>query len=130
MKGLIAALFLTLAIPSGAQTVIIATAAPSAYSVVPASVTFVTSDNVNGTSFAHTGSEILIVNNTDAASQTVTVKSVADLTGRLGDTTKLMNPGSFYVFQLFPVQGWRQTNGTILINTTSANVKLAVIRLP
>lgn len=111
-------------------TVIGSTTAPAAYDVTPSSITPVAADVSNGNSFTHTGREILIAYNSDTAAHTVTVTSVADATGRTGDTTKNINGGAYYVFQQFPALGWRQTDGTIHFSATDATVKFFVIRLP
>lgn len=133
MKKLLAALMLTLALASVAKavpTVIGSTTAPNGFDVAPASFTWTAADNSNGNSFSSTGCEILLVNNTDAAAQTVTATSVPDQVGRTGDSTKLINATSYYVFQKFPVLGWKQSDGTIHLTASSANIKYAVIRLP
>lgn len=113
-----------------AYTVVASTNAPNAYDVVPASFTWVASDNVNGNSFTHTGRELLLVWNSDVNPHSITVTSVADVSGRTGDSTKNINGGAYYVFQLFPVSGWRQTDGTIHITSADPTLKLAVIHLP
>lgn len=134
MKRYFAAFLLALAcaVPARAATFtsIPSTAAPASYDVVPASFSFVACDNVNGNSFTHTGHELLLAFNSDASAHSVTVASVADLMGRTGDSTKNINGSAYYVFQLFPPAGWRQTDGTIHVTCSDATLKLAVIRFP
>lgn len=133
MKRLIAALFLMTACASAARatyTNFNSTAAPGAYDVVPSSITPVACDSSNGNSFTSTGREILVAYNSDTVVHTVTVASVADAFGRTGDTTKNVNGGAYYIFQMFPPAGWRQTDGTIHVTCSDATMKLFAIRFP
>lgn len=87
-------------------------------------------DQANGNSFPATGRECIFAQNTDAGSQTITIRSTADAEGRTGDAAKAMAASSFAVFQMFPTKGWIQSDGNIYIDTTSANIKVAVVRFP
>lgn len=97
-----------------------------------AALTWAAVDNVNGNSVKSTGRELVLVNNTDVAAQTVTFASVASSPfNRTGDITTYSIPASgFAMFGPFAVDGWRQSDGNLYINATSANVKVAVISLP
>lgn len=95
--------------------------------------TFAALDAVNGNYFQCTGREIILVENTDAGAQTVTIDSVDDEKGRQEDiTTYSLAANDFAAFGvgLTNAKGWKQTNGQVYIDTSSANVKIAVLRLP
>jgi hypothetical protein len=134
MKSLILAAGLVLACLGSAKatafTVLPSTAGPTAYATVPSSITFVAADAVNGNSFVNTGRDMLIALNSDTNPHSCTVASVADASGRTGDSTKNINAGAYYVWQLFPSLGWQQTDGTIHVTCSDATMKLALIHLP
>jgi hypothetical protein len=134
MKSLILAAGLVLACLGSAKatafTTVPSTAAPAAYATVPSSITWQAADAVNGNSFTNSGRELLIAWNSDTLAHTVTVASVADASGRTGDSTKNINGGSYYVWQLFPLLGWNQTDGTVHATASDATVKFVVIHLP
>lgn len=115
---------------NASYTVVVATVAPASYDVVPASFTWTATDAVNGNSFVHTGRQLLLIWNSDTNPHVVTVTSVPDASGRTGDSTKNINGGAYYVFQLFPAAGWRQTDGTIHVTSADPTLKMAVITLP
>ena len=91
-----------------------------------------TAGNVaDGNDFASTGREILIARNTDSGPHTVTVASVADTFGRLGDiTADSIAAGAFHVYQIFPQLYWAQTGNKINVNVSDATIELAVLKLP
>lgn len=95
--------------------------------------TFAASDNSNGNYFTCTGREIILIQNADASTQTVTIDSVDDEKGRQEDiTTYSMAAGDFVVFGvgLTNAKGFKQSSGQIYIDTSDADVKVAVLRLP
>lgn len=96
-------------------------------------ITFAAMDNTNGNKFVCTGREVIIFQNTDAGSQTVTIPSVADEKNRSQDiTTYSLGAGEFAAFGvgLTNSKGWKQTSGEINLDCSSANIKVAVLRLP
>ena len=97
-----------------------------------AALTFAASDNANGNSVKSTGRELIVINNTDVGAQTVTITSRAvGPLNRTGDITTYSIPASgFAMLGPFAVNGWQQSDGNLYIDTSSANIKLAVIRLP
>lgn len=114
-----------------ARTALPITSLPANYAASPQALAWTAADNVNGNSIVLTGREILLVQNTDAASQTVTINSAADAYGRTGDITAFaMAAGSFYAFQKFPTSGWEQTDGTLHLTASAATVKFVVLREP
>lgn len=132
MKKLLLAALLFLGVQGVARatpTVIASTSTPSGYATAPSSTSFVASDNVNGNSFVSTGREILVVYNA-GSSATLTVSSVADASGRTGDLTQVVGAGAYFVTQMFPITGWRQTDGTIHLTTTASTLQIMVIHFP
>ncbi len=86
----------------------------------------------DGDTFVCTGRELLIVANGTGAN-TITLTSVADEKGRTLDiTTYALATGAFAVFGvgLTNSKGWKSSAGTIRITVSSAEVKVAVLRLP
>jgi hypothetical protein len=93
---------------------------------------FTAADTVNLNQFAATGTEVLLVNNTDVGSQTITLTSRPDAFGRSADiTTYSMPTGTFAWFNFRNANnGWIQADGNIYFQASSANVKFAVLRIP
>lgn len=93
-------------------------------------ITPVAMDAANGNSFIATGREVLIFQNTDSAAHTVTVTSVADRLGRLDTqlTAYSIPANSFAAIQMKEINAWIQANGTILLSTSSALIKIAVLQ--
>lgn len=83
--------------------------------------------------FACTGRQILLAFNSGGSDYTVTISSVDDEKGRSEDiTTYSLAAGEYAVFGvgLTNEQGWKQTNGTIIVDVENAAVKWAVLTLP
>lgn len=92
---------------------------------------FTAADVANGNSSPMTGRELLIIQNTDAGAQTVTIVSAPDANGRSGDITTYSLPAStFAMLGPFTTSGWRQSSGKLFFNASNANVKFAVVALP
>lgn len=94
-------------------------------------VTWTAADSANNHSFPNDGQTLLLVRNTDAATKTVTVVSVPDDGGRLGDIT-LTAPATAGVCttNLVPIKGYNQTDGTVNVNVAVATgVTLACVRI-
>jgi hypothetical protein len=114
-----------------ATTVLTKTALPGPYDTDGVTITWQAADAANGNHFIATGKEILIARNDDAGAQTVTVTSTPDPQGRTGDiSADSIAAAAYHAWQKFPVSGWRQTAGTILVTASDAGVFLAVLQLP
>jgi hypothetical protein len=92
-------------------------------------------DAVNGNSFPATGAEVLVFINTDTATHTVTISSVADSLGRLdtsltGYTVPVAAGGlsGLSAIQMKQLPGW-VAGGIVNLATSSALVKILVLRL-
>lgn len=117
------------------QTALAIAAVPQANYNVQAgdlTVTLTAADAVNGNSIAlTTGEVVLLAENTDTVAHTITVASAADELGR--QDTSLANysiAASTIIAIAFPsTSGWKQSDGTIHISTSSALVKFAVLRV-
>ena len=110
-----------------ARTELTKTELPGRYVDDPVDLNFQAMDAVNGNSFASTGKEILIFRNDDVGSQTATVISTEDAYGREEDQPIAMDADDIKLAGPYPVEGWRQSDRQIYLDTTSANVKVAVI---
>lgn len=92
---------------------------------------FAASDASNGNSFVASGKEIVVLYNSDSAPHTVTFDSVADGFGRTGDITAYNVPaGTYAMFNVGQLTGWKQADGTFRLQTSDATLKVAIIRLP
>lgn len=96
--------------------------------------TFTAADTTNGNQFPITGREILLVRNTNATTaQTFTIVSAKDERKRTGDIQNYsLGPGEFAAFSFFgrdALQGWRQTDKMVYLDTASADIQFAVLRL-
>ena len=111
------------------RTTLTPTTLPDAYSKVPATLAYTAGDPANNHDVPLTGREFVICRNVGGTDQTITIIS-SDLNNRTGDSTKLVLANSQVIFQNFPTAGWRQTNGKLNIDVDSANLELAVLKLP
>jgi len=105
----------------------------AAYGAGLADFTFAAGTITDGDTFVCTGREILLVQNSDAAPQTITITSVDDEKGRSEDITAYsMAAGDFAVFGigLTNSSGWKSSSGTVRITVSDADMKVAVLRLP
>jgi hypothetical protein len=79
---------------------------------------------------AHTGRQVIIYRNSGATPRIVTVSSTADPQGRTGDFSDSVPAGEMHVSPMFPVDGWRQTNGKLYFSGAHAEVLFSVITIP
>jgi hypothetical protein len=93
-------------------------------------VTFTASDTVNGNSFPATGTEVLLINNTDVSAHTFQITSVNDSLGRADAsmTAYSVAAGAIAAIQMSQLSGWIQTNGNVNLTSSSALLKFAVLR--
>jgi len=88
-------------------------------------------DFADGARFPHTGKEIILVRNDNVGAQTVTIESAVDEKNRVGNiTTYSVGIGEYAAFPPFPVVGWRQTTGYLMLEASAADVSFAILRLP
>jgi hypothetical protein len=83
--------------------------------------------------FACDGRQILLAYNSGAAPYTITITSVDDEKGRSEDIGPYtLAAGDYAVFGvgLTNAVGWKQTNGTIIVDVENVAVKWAVLTLP
>lgn len=85
----------------------------------------------DGIGFANDGRVILLVRNTNAGAQTVTISSVA-LLGRTGDITAYsIGTNEFAIFGPFDTKGWNQAaDGQVYAAGAHINVQFCAVRLP
>ena len=96
------------------------------------SFVFTAADISNLNQFAAAGNEVLLVQNSDAASQTITLTSKPDAFGRSADiTTYSLAAGTFAAFNFRNANnGWIQSDGNIYFQASTVTVKFAVLRIP
>jgi len=93
-------------------------------------VSFAACDAVNGNSFAVTGQEIFLVQNSGASAYTFTIQSVADPYGRTD--TSLTNysvaASGITAIELKSTLGWQQTGQVMYTSCSNAALKFAIVR--
>jgi hypothetical protein len=94
--------------------------------------TWTAADVANGNSFASTGREVVLANNTDSGSHHVTMTSSADpILGRTKDITSVSVAAGAYVELGMPqVSGWQQSDGTVHLSADDATMKFLILRTP
>jgi hypothetical protein len=87
-------------------------------------------DASNGNSFQASGSEILFFQNSDSSPHTITITSVADPYGRTDASLTAYSIASsgFAFIEMKQLQGWLETGALVYLATSSALVKVAVLR--
>lgn len=90
----------------------------------------VASDNANGNSFAPAAGDILMVQNTHATlARTVTLTSFPDERGRVGHvTTYSLAAGEISFFHYGDLGGWKQSDGTVWLDSSGAEIKYLILR--
>jgi hypothetical protein len=94
-------------------------------------ITLAAMDNVNGNSFVATGKEILLFANSDATPHAITITSVSDNYGRTDASmiaySMAISPG-LEAIEMSQLVGWAGAGSLVTMTTTSALVKIAVLR--
>ena len=103
--------------------------------IIAGGLTFAfTAGNTGGDTFAVTGRELLLIQNTGVGARTFTIASVVDSFGRTGDITAYsLAAGEFAHFtggMIAGSLGWKNSQGVITITPSHAEVKWAVLKLP
>ena len=91
---------------------------------------FTAADTTDQNDFILTGREVLLIDNANVAAQDVTIDSVADPYGREGDLTVSVPASSTVALYFGDRSGWMQSDGTLYLDTASADISYAVLRLP
>lgn len=92
------------------------------------SLLFQAADATNKESYASfSGREILIAFNSGVSTRTVTVDGVK-VKGRAGSITAYSLPTLAIAAIALPIDGWRQTDGTLHFEASHADVKFAVVK--
>lgn len=113
-----------------ARTTLTPVDAPDPYDTAAAAIPLVDGDATNGNDVVHTGREYIIARNTGASAATLTVHSSPDSFGREGDLSESIAAGDYVVTQVFPVEGWQQSDGRLHIDVSAVDIELVVVRLP
>lgn len=91
---------------------------------------FAASDNSNGNKFTAVEKNIIEFRNTDAGNQTFTIKGATGPYGPVPDYGPYTLGTTEEAAVECDLTGFIQTDGCIYIDTSSANVKVRVLRLP
>ena len=114
-----------------ARTRLTPTEVPKTHPGGEANYSFTAADTTDQNDFILTGREVLLITNTNAASQDVTIGSVPDAYGREGDLTVTVPATTGAVALYFGDRsGWMQSDGTLYLDCSSADVSYCVLRLP
>jgi hypothetical protein len=86
-------------------------------------------DDVNGMMFENNGSSIFYIHNQSGGSVTITVHSVPDEAGRVGDYEKTIEDDTIHRFGVFRPQWWNQQdddffNYVFIDSTVGTGVKI------
>lgn len=111
------------------ETAFTITQQPNPFAATGAALTMNAVDTVNGNSLVSTGTEMLVIQNTDGAgAHTFTVTSQADPQGRTGDWSMSVPLSSFVITQRFPQTGWAVGGLIKTPSSNNTNFKVGVIR--
>lgn len=77
-----------------------------------------------------TNGTLLIVQNTDAGAQTITISSTADSQGRKADITTFSIAASGIVARVFKPSGWENSLGSQLVEWTASDVGVEIVAIP
>lgn len=80
---------------------------------------FQASDNTNGNFFVSSGSDLLIVWNTDTNPHTFTIQSAADQFGRFQTVTYNILANAFAAVRITTQSIYTQANGQVILGTSS-----------
>ena len=87
-------------------------------------------DTVNHNEVPWTSNELLLhVWNDSATPYTLTVTSISDSRGRVGDITTYSLAGDDHVYARFSRDGWEQTGGLLYLTGSNAALKFVVLNL-
>lgn len=75
------------------------------------------------------GRVLLVLENTDAGAQTVTITSQPDAYGRTADVTAFSMAASAKVYRIFERYGWGDGNGDLNFSASDAGVLVTAIKL-
>ena len=91
---------------------------------------FAASDTANGNEFEPSGKDMLFALNVNAGAQTITVTLVADEYGRAGAVTTYSLAAQYDVAWIGILDGAYNSSDLVLVDTSSDDIHLAVLRLP
>lgn len=116
-----------------ARTALTITNAPGSYPTTGVAVTWNAGDPTNENDFPFGGNELILVKNDAAADPgDIILSSVADYQGRLGSITEEITAlTQVRMYGPFTDRsGWLQSGGKFFLDPETADIKIAVIRLP
>ena len=110
-----------------ARTTLAKTTVPGPFATDGVAVVWADADTVNLNQVKLTGRELVLARNTGAGAQTVTITSVA-LNGRTGHiTADSIAAGAMHCYQVFPTDGWLQSDGFLYLQGSAIDIEFAVL---
>jgi len=108
-----------------------AQAGTGAYPTALTALTFTAADTDDFEQTAHTGKELIVVQNSDGAvAYDFTLTSAASaVTGRSGTIVVELAAGAIHVAGPFGLDGWRQSDGMLYFAGENAAILFAVVRI-
>ena len=106
---------------------------PTPWATAPQLLTFTAADATNFEQCQMNGRQLILIwNNSATTTYNITITSVGtSLQNRSGDQTQAsLAANSIYITQIFPQDGWQQSNGMIYFQATNANILFAVVTVP
>lgn len=113
-----------------ARATLTTSTAPGSNNYTGVTLTMTAADASNFNEFVASGKDLVVAHNTGGSPYTVTITSVADPFGRMGDVSAVsIAAGAYMVFGPLESTGWLQTNGKIYLQASNAAVKFGIVRL-
>lgn len=115
-----------------ARTSITPINAPGAYAGAFSTLPFTDlgTTGTNGHQFTVTGAEVILVRNISGSGVAVQIFSVDDNLGRQENVLATIAANGFAILGPMKLEGWRQTDGNIYLDSTSTAIKAAIIKVP
>ena len=85
--------------------------------------------STDGHQFKVTGAELLLIRNISGGAQNINIDSVDDDLGRSEDIVDSIPANGFAVIGPMKLEGWKQTDGNIYLDSTSTALKAAVVKV-
>jgi len=112
-----------------ARTALTKTDAPGGYASAGTELIMAAADTTDQNKFVAGGRDLIVAHNKGTAA-TVTITSTLSPYNRLGHiTTHSVGAGEIHVFGPFPTKGWAQTDGSVHLEASSADVEFGILKL-
>lgn len=113
-----------------ARTELTAAAVPKSHPGGSIVYSWTVADTTDQNAVALSAREVLLLKNTGASPQDVTISSTPDPYGREGDLVITVPAGEEHALTFLTRDGWMQTDGMLYLDCASVDISYAVLRLP